>query len=361
MYMFDRFFKKKGPQSLPNNTEVQKSKSETPNSNHIEVKEHVREFLSFASATRGGTLREGRPKENEDCVLIGKNHLAVADGMGGHQRGKEASQTIMETFDQAFVGEGPLSLDAWQKRGERFINEAHSYLERKNAEVSESISGTTFTGAVLEFQQNLAENYDLGRVAPTKERSGEVFGMILHVGDSRAYILEREGNLKQITNDEDALFTLMLRQAGEDADINAVRVRAREAQEALDGLTQTEKASVLRKIYGFDEEKIAIYEQGAHNVSAAFGAGLEKKPFITFFQLRPGDTLLLQSDGLDVLTNEERKAIIEHSLDEAYAAEQLVTHAMQKVQEGRARGERIKDDDMSVALVRNTFEPTETE
>jgi serine/threonine protein phosphatase PrpC len=124
--------------------------------------------------------------ENQDNVLArvirqGERPaacLAVADGMGGHEKGGEASLTAIETVSnqlELWIQNG--NLDPTEEWCVTLENEAH----RKVNAISqgEKVTGTTLTLAVVAGE--------------------ECF--IGHVGDSRAYSY-RNGKLDQITEDQ---------------------------------------------------------------------------------------------------------------------------------------------------------------
>lgn len=104
--------------------------------------------------------------------------LAVADGMGGHQKGKEASGLAIETLrsglERRISKEGRQPNEQWCTGLE---TEAHSCVSAISS--GGEISGTTLTLALLNGNECL----------------------IGHVGDSRAYRF-REGRLDQLTEDQ---------------------------------------------------------------------------------------------------------------------------------------------------------------
>jgi protein phosphatase len=138
--------------------------------------------LDLAARTHIGLKRQ----ENQDNVLarvISQGErptacLAVADGMGGHEKGREASLTAIETVSN--------QLEIWIKNGnleptEEWCTTLGKEAHRKVNAISkgDQVTGTTLTLAVV---------------------SGEEC-FIGQVGDSRAYCY-RNGKLDQITEDQ---------------------------------------------------------------------------------------------------------------------------------------------------------------
>ena len=136
--------------------------------------------LRYAAVSDRGLLRDG----NEDSVYAGPRLLAVADGMGGHAAGEVASAVAIASL-------APLDEDA---PGADLLDALRDAAESANARLREMVDadgaldgmGTTLTAMLW---------------------AGNRFG-VLHVGDSRAYLL-RGGQLAQITHDHTLVQTLV--------------------------------------------------------------------------------------------------------------------------------------------------------
>ncbi|MFO1349462.1 MAG: protein phosphatase 2C domain-containing protein [Gammaproteobacteria bacterium] len=202
--------------------------------------------LVWTSAARShvGTVRS----INEDAFLemprLGLGGLwAVADGMGGHEAGDVASQTIIDMLRQVPPPSNPAT----------FINTVELALQRAN----------------YLLQEKSAADYQR-RIIGSTVAVLIVFGnqaCCLWVGDSRAYRL-RNGQLQQLTRDHSHV------------------------QELLDRglITSTE----------------ALRHPMANVITRAVGSSdtlrIDKKSFT----LEPGDVFLLCSDGLNkALADEE--------------------------------------------------------
>ncbi len=118
-------------------------------------------------ATDKGQVREG----NEDAYLVEPPLYAVADGMGGHRGGEVASQLALETIADLFR-KGDVPLVDQVRRANRAV------FERSGEDRSVAGMGTTLTAALVHGEQ----------------------AHVLHVGDSRAYLL-RAGAFRQLTED----------------------------------------------------------------------------------------------------------------------------------------------------------------
>lgn len=130
-----------------------------------------------------------RRKNNEDRFLRleAPHHVyIVADGMGGHAAGEVASQTAVDTIEQAFHDERfPGEADASQpRRGDELVRAVKAantaVYEKAQTDDAYEKMGTTLVGA--RFSPNRREVY------------------IVNVGDSRCYRV-RSGVLEQITTD----------------------------------------------------------------------------------------------------------------------------------------------------------------
>lgn len=142
--------------------------------------------LALRSAARSdiGLVRSG----NEDSGYAGDQLLVVADGMGGHAAGELASATAIATMSETeTAGLGDVEAlerlsDAVAAAGERIADVVAAHPEWAGM-------GTTLTALAW-------LGGEPARVA------------VLHVGDSRAYLL-RDGELTQITRDHTYVQTLI--------------------------------------------------------------------------------------------------------------------------------------------------------
>lgn len=113
-------------------------------------------------------LGEGEP--------VGGFLLALADGMGGHQRGEVASQIAIDTVRDVFATDPAGDIVPLLKQAFRRANEL--IYESWQGEAKSQMMGTTLV------------------VAATRGK----YATIASIGDSRAYLI-RAGRLQQITRD----------------------------------------------------------------------------------------------------------------------------------------------------------------
>lgn len=137
--------------------------------------------LDLAGRTHVGLKRpENQDEIYAQVVFEGDRPLAclaVADGMGGHKGGREASQRAIEVVRDAAVRLGGSSNRTTTEQWCSLIEKDAHKAVRDISEPGE-ISGTTLTLALIHGTECL-------------------FG---HVGDSRAYLF-RNGQLSQVTED----------------------------------------------------------------------------------------------------------------------------------------------------------------
>jgi serine/threonine protein phosphatase PrpC len=214
--------------------------------------------VELVARTDTGRVRS----HNEDRYLERSDLLVVADGMGGAQAGEVAAGVAVQQLEG-------LRTPAQAADLVRAIEEANRLIRRMAAEdPGRAGMGTTVTAALLS---------DGGRLE------------VLHVGDSRAYLL-REGRLRRLTRDHSVVAEMVDR-----------------------GTLTPEEA-----------------ESHPHRnvITRALGAEAEVQIDHETETLRPGDVILVCSDGLSGHVEDEE---IERVLGEApsleAAAAALVEHA----------------------------------
>ncbi|GAB2508739.1 PP2C family protein-serine/threonine phosphatase [Paramicrobacterium agarici] len=127
-----------------------------------------------------------RRRVNEDSIIMASPIFAVADGMGGHQRGDEASRVVVEQLQLSVRPGEPTSPEvvftgitaangrilAWAEDG--------------------GVAGSTVAGVALVSLSSQADSH----------------WMVFNIGDSRVYLLEGQ-QLRQITVDHSAVQELI--------------------------------------------------------------------------------------------------------------------------------------------------------
>lgn len=173
-------------------------------------------------------------KNNEDSAYAGANLLALADGMGGHAAGEVASQIMIGHIKELDTDPGDNDMLALLAS---IADDANHAIARRIREKPETDGmGTTLTSLMF---------------------NGTEFGLC-HVGDSRGYRL-RDGQLEQITSDDTYVQSLVDR--GE-----------------------------------LDPEDVSTHPQRSMILKAYTGRAVE--PTLNMVDAKPGDRLMLCSDGL---------------------------------------------------------------
>jgi PPM family protein phosphatase len=168
---------------------------------------HPRRLFRFESAALShvGGVRQN----NEDYVLAGQNLIAVADGVGGNAFGEVASEVVVAAISYL---------------------EDRVYTKDPRVEVSEAADY-----ANVRLARAIDQDHDLRGMASTLTalRLDGASVLVLHVGDSRAYV-SRDGEFTRLTRDDSLVQGLI--DLGELTDAEASRHPARSVVlQALDG------------------------------------------------------------------------------------------------------------------------------
>ena len=228
--------------------------------------------IDFAELSDVGRVR----LENEDYVghaapdtlEQARSHgwlFAVADGVGGHEKGEVASRTAIETVLEGF---------RQASRGEPLSGLLEKLVRRANTRVLDagmnSGMATTLVACALRYDR----------------------AVVAHVGDSRCYLVRGRAA------------TLLTR------DHTIANEQAR-----LGLLSSSEAAEAETR----------------HILSRSLGAELSVSAEINDYQVLPGDTLLLCSDGLHgALSAGEIAGVVSDTTDVEAAARRLVALANEK-------------------------------
>ena len=230
------------------------------------------------------------PERAEEAGYV----MIVADGMGGHAGGERASRmaitglikTVLAMPDWIFQLDESSAEHASQRSKGRFQKLNSLLIEKGAQDPALRGMGTTLTAA-----RNLGRHLQ-----------------IVHVGDSRAYLL-REGQLHRLTRDH--TYVQLLVDSGQLTKEEAAHFCARHV--------------LVNALGGFDDEVEVDVDQ---------------------LELASGDRLLLCSDGLtDLVDDAEICRVLVESLESAEAGRRLVDTAL-------ARGGR---DNVTVIVAGYTF------
>jgi PPM family protein phosphatase len=228
---------------------------------------HVREVaLAWGAATDTGMR-----SENQDSFLVRPPVFAVADGMGGHAAGRQASAVAAERLARTAeaVADGPaLTVEALREA----LHDADDDIRRAATSLGDARGmGTTVAGVAL------------------VEADGQPCWAVFHVGDSRVYRLSADG-LEQLSTDHSVV------------------------QELVDmGMITADAA--------------AVHPQ-RHLVTRALGVGPAAQADIALLPVEPGQRFLVCSDGLTgELRDEEIAELLTRAPGAEAAAEELVRTA----------------------------------
>ncbi len=195
--------------------------------------------------------------------------FVVSDGMGGHSHGEVASelavQKVKEYYYQDLQNDIPTALKDAIKQANVAIYEANEAVRTPGA--NDFVMGATCVAAVLHDKTLYAAN----------------------VGDSRVYVLH-EGDLRQVTRDHSLVAQLV-----EQGEITPAEARTHE------------KRNQIYRALGLPEVEVDIFTE----------------------PVQEGDTLILCTDGLSgVIEDEDLHAIVEH-----YDPEESVKHLIARANE----------------------------
>ena len=206
--------------------------------------------------------------------------VVVADGMGGSQAGEVASRIAVQTVMRVYQ----------ESAGDPLEDLAHA-LEAANAAVhGESTSRPDLAGMGTTCTAVVVQGHDL---------------LYAHVGDSRAYV-SRNGRIRQVTHDH-----------------SLVAQMVREGQLTPEQAKTDPRRNVVTRSVGVGPD----VEIDADRMDAA---------------LEPGDTLLVCTDGLHGLVNDQELADIASGDDLEQACHEAIERA----------NERGGPDNITVVLAR---------
>jgi serine/threonine protein phosphatase PrpC len=245
--------------------------------------------LEFAQISDIGRVREGNedflghvsPETPEQAATHGWL-FALADGVGGHEKGEVASQTAVESMLEGFrVARKEEALPSLMRRLVQSAN-ARVFEAALKSGVNGAGMATTLVACALRYDR----------------------AVVGHVGDSRCYLIRRNG-VTTLTRDHTV------------------------AHEHV-------KLGLLA------EHEIAEADT-RHVLTRSLGGGLFVDVEINEHQVSPGDVLLLCSDGLHgALTSSDLAQVVGPGVDLRIAAEQLVALA----------NDRDGSDNVSAQLIR---------
>lgn len=226
------------------------------------------------AGTDTGTVRE----ENEDAVFVSDAQsdfvaqngmlVAIADGMGGYQRGEVASRLAIDTLRSEYFASEVGATDVPLRLKQAFRKANDLIFANGSAEGEQNMMGTTLVAAVI-------RGPDL---------------TVANVGDSRAYLI-RADRLTQITRDHSLVAE----------------------QVAAGALTEQEA------------------RESQHRNIITRALGHRQRVDVDIFEIRllPDDRLLMTTDGLHDYVDEDEMVSVALSRHPEDAARDLVNLALE--------------------------------
>ncbi|BCL77830.1 serine/threonine-protein phosphatase [Ktedonobacteria bacterium brp13] len=293
--------------------------------------------FTFTSYTKAS---DRHPERNEDTLIIDQQRglAAVFDGVGGSTAGDIASQIAGQVVQQGWERilqqlqpESPVTL---LKHYESV--ELGATLSKLVQEAHEQIRNRGTLDAIEEAQRPGIEDQatTIALAVFCQEQNMEGYTMLYaSVGDSRIYLL-REGNALTCLTRDDSFLTKLV-QGHVISEAEALRIDQASNPEEL---SETEH----------------VYFNKRNGITQALGDIGDPQALVVHIDqvaIRPGDRILLCTDGIhDNLTNKELAEIIAHGA-EAAAAKDLVEHALQRSRQTIRNTMRAKPDDISAIVV----------
>lgn len=232
-------------------------------------------FLIASPASALWMARAGAHASDLGYSEIAGDVFAVADGIGGHAGGAQASALAIETMGTFLVStlKWVFAIGGPESLGVEMLDQLEAVLRWADSRVREEAARNP---ALREMGSTLTMTYRYG-----------AFLHVAHVGDSRCYLL-RDGALHQITHDH------------------------------------TVVAEMVR--HGILAPELAAHHAARHVITNALGGitpGLHAE--VHRVRIRPHDVLLLCTDGLtEMVTDDEIRAVLEDAATPRSACEDLV-------------------------------------
>ncbi|MBN4053421.1 serine/threonine-protein phosphatase [Haliea sp. AH-315-K21] len=255
-----------------------------------------------------GQIIGTRKSQQDHAVIVnwptGFALSILADGMGGHAGGAEASHLVVDTFRQSFVDSTESNIR------QRFL---------------EGLSAANL--AVYEHAKNNPELEGMGSTFLAVTFDGSAIQWI-SVGDSPLWLF-RDGEIRQINENH-----------------SMAAVLAKQVEEGLiskeEAASSPERSQLLDAVLGKDIKMVDAPEEA--------------------LQVQNGDIIILASDGVETCSLEELQELLtSETQDAASSAKQIVAKILTKVEEHQRKSQdnstvnvlRILNDQEQINTVQN--------
>ncbi|TMD02169.1 MAG: zinc-ribbon domain-containing protein [Chloroflexi bacterium] len=247
--------------------------------------------LLAASDSDAGDVRRSEPNEDSTLALeLQRVHesqafpvgvFIVADGLGGHDNGQEASRMAINIIAERMVRDLLAAPLASEKAGE-------TVEEASEDSLAALLQSTIEDANAAICQVNQRDKTDMGSTITGFMVVGD-FAYILNVGDSRTYMV-RAGQIYQLTTDHSLVGQLVAGGLIQPDDV----------------YTHPQRSQIFRSLGDKPNVQVDIFKQ----------------------QLHPGDILLSCSDGLwEMVRNPQIESILNNAPDPQTACTQLLETA----------------------------------
>jgi len=300
-----------------------------------EVKERERLQFTSSEVTEASLAH---PDRNEDASFVSAEDgfMVVSDGAGGHAGGDEVSRRIVQSFAETLEHVRGVEL------GEDSLEKASELLEMQVLKAAQD--AYTFS---MEVAQTLDDprkrpmaTVMAGRVIRTEQG---IRAIIKSVGDGLAYVRRANGEVEQVPIVEDSYVAMYFEKKvrkGELSEEDVYRIMNCSSPLDFDFEPDLVKGALLKK-------EAQFYFKKRNVVTASLGSDLPDSLDVhsAIVALDTGDELFFMSDGVENLTDDERKMLLSGGPHLQSRAEALMSSSVARSQ---SRSRRSKKDDVTV-------------
>lgn len=305
------------------------------------------------------------PERNEDAMTVipSENLAIIADGVGGEKAGNIASRTVTEDFMSEYAKAretvSKITTEEYSKKIKDIITNSTLYKEdipqiiEKLAKIKipeevwhEAVTlretAISLSKKILKKGQSKPElkgmASTLTSVKIVEVPDGRMFAIFLNVGDSEAYLKSKNKPIERSTISDSGLDRAIA--AGL---IDLPKEISRDARK-LDEWARANLKKTVVTPYTIEALKFSLVNQ-------ALGQEEEVIPHITIEEVRPGDRLMLCSDGI---IDNDGKRRFEKILEADSSAEEQSKAILAGAEEGLKNNEGKGWDDMTVQVLKIT-------